>query len=108
MRYLVISDIHGNLPALTAVLRDCPPEAYDRLLVLGDLVGYGAEPGGVIERIRALTPHVVVRGNHDKAVCGLMNQHAVAYPLAQHFAQLRPVDGIEKTHDIRFQYPAAA
>jgi len=76
VRYLVISDIHGNLPALAAVLRDCPPEAYDRLLVLGDLVGYGAEPGPVIDRIRALTPHVVVRGNHDKAVCGLMDLHA--------------------------------
>ena len=63
MRYLVISDIHGNLPALAAVLRDCPPEAYDRLLVLGDLVGYGADPGAVIDRIRALTPHVVVRVN---------------------------------------------
>ena len=54
MRYLVISDIHGNLPALAAVLRDCPPENYDRVLVLGDLVGYGAEPGAVIDRIRAL------------------------------------------------------
>src|SRR5690606_3139579 len=76
VRYLVISDIHGNLPALAAVLRDCPPEMYDRLLVLGDLVGYGAEPGAVIDRVRALTPHVVVRGNHDKAVCGLMELHA--------------------------------
>ncbi len=76
MRYLVISDIHSNLPALVAVLRDCPPEAYDRLLVLGDLVGYGADPGAVIDRIRALAPHVVVRGNHDKAVCGLMDLHA--------------------------------
>ena len=76
MRYLVISDIHANLPALAAVLRDCPPESYDRVLVLGDLVGYGAEPGAVIERVRSLTPHVVVRGNHDKAVCGLMDLHA--------------------------------
>ncbi len=83
MRYLVISDIHGNLPALAAVLRACTPEAYDRVLVLGDLVGYGAEPGQVIDRIRALGPHVVVRGNHDKAVCGVMdllafNSHARA------------------------------
>ena len=76
MRYLVISDIHSNLPALVAVLRDCPPEAYDRPLVLGDLVGYGADPAAVIDRIRALAPHVVVRGNHDKAVCGLMDLHA--------------------------------
>lgn len=83
MRYLVISDIHGNLPALAAVLRHCTPDTYDRVLVLGDLVGYGAEPGEVIDRIRALAPHVVVRGNHDKAVCGVMdllsfNSHARA------------------------------
>ena len=44
MRYLVISDIHGNLPALAAVLRDCPPETYDRVLVLGDLVGTAPNP----------------------------------------------------------------
>lgn len=81
MRYLVLSDIHGNLPALTAVLAACPPASYDRVIVLGDLVGYGADPGAVIDRIRALAPHVVVRGNHDKAVSGLMpvetfNSHA--------------------------------
>lgn len=76
MRYLVISDVHGNLPALTAVLGHCKPDTYDRVLVLGDLVGYGADPGPVIDRIRSLTPHVVVRGNHDKAVCGLMPLHA--------------------------------
>lgn len=81
MRYLVLSDIHGNLPALTAVLAACPPSSYDRVIVLGDLVGYGADPGAVIDRIRALAPHVVVRGNHDKAVAGLMpvetfNSHA--------------------------------
>lgn len=81
MRYLVLSDIHGNMPALAAVLGACRPTAYDRLIVLGDLVGYGADPGPVIDRIRALGPHVVVRGNHDKAVCGLMsvdtfNSHA--------------------------------
>jgi predicted phosphodiesterase len=81
VRYLVLSDIHGNLPALTAVLAASPPSTYDRVLVLGDLVGYGADPGPVIDRVRALAPHVVVRGNHDKAVCGLMpvdtfNSHA--------------------------------
>jgi len=75
VRYLVISDVHGNLPALTAVLAAQPPSGYDRLLVLGDLVGYGADPGDVIDRVRALAPHVVVRGNHDKAVAGVMPLH---------------------------------
>lgn len=81
VRYLVLSDIHGNLPALAAVLAAQPPSTYDRVLVLGDLVGYGADPGAVVDRIRALGPHVVVRGNHDKAVAGLLpldtfNTHA--------------------------------
>lgn len=76
MRYLVLSDIHGNLQALAAVLRQCPEASYDRLLVLGDLVGYGADPGPVLDRVRALGPHVVVRGNHDKVVCGLMDLHS--------------------------------
>ena len=39
--------------------------------MLGDLVGYGAEPNAVIDRVRALDPLAVIRGNHDKAACGL-------------------------------------
>jgi diadenosine tetraphosphatase ApaH/serine/threonine PP2A family protein phosphatase len=39
--------------------------------VLGDLVGYGAEPNGVIDRVVGLNPLAVIRGNHDKAACGL-------------------------------------
>jgi diadenosine tetraphosphatase ApaH/serine/threonine PP2A family protein phosphatase len=71
MRYLVLSDIHANLEALEAVLdaaRDIP---YERLLVLGDLVGYGADPNAVVDRIRGLEPHAVIRGNHDKVGAGL-------------------------------------
>ena len=71
MRYLVISDIHANLEALDAVLAAAPPGKYDRVLVLGDLVGYGADPNPVIDRVRALNPLSVIRGNHDKAACGL-------------------------------------
>ena len=71
MRYLVISDIHANLEALDAVLAATPPHKYDRVLVLGDLVGYGADPNPVIDRVRALNPLSVIRGNHDKASCGL-------------------------------------
>ena len=71
MRYLVLSDIHANLEALDAVLAAVPAGAYDHALVLGDLVGYGAEPNAVIDRIRELKPLAVIRGNHDKAACGL-------------------------------------
>jgi diadenosine tetraphosphatase ApaH/serine/threonine PP2A family protein phosphatase len=68
--YLVLSDIHSNLDALEAVLASAEGQ-WDRVLVLGDLVGYGGEPNGVIDRIRALNPDVVIRGNHDKAACGI-------------------------------------
>jgi diadenosine tetraphosphatase ApaH/serine/threonine PP2A family protein phosphatase len=71
VRYLVISDIHANLEALDAVLAAAPADTYDRVLVLGDLVGYGADPNAVIDRVRALDPLSVIRGNHDKAACGI-------------------------------------
>jgi diadenosine tetraphosphatase ApaH/serine/threonine PP2A family protein phosphatase len=71
MRYLVISDIHANLEAFEAVLAAATDVPYDRLLVLGDLVGYGADPNAIVERIRGLQPHALIRGNHDKVGSGL-------------------------------------
>jgi diadenosine tetraphosphatase ApaH/serine/threonine PP2A family protein phosphatase len=70
VRYLVLSDIHANLDALETVLAHADGN-WDRVLVLGDLVGYGAEPEEVVNRLRALEPDAVIRGNHDKAACGL-------------------------------------
>src|SRR5687768_9615499 len=69
VRYLILSDIHANIDALEAVLAAAPP--WDRVLVLGDLVGYGGAPNAVIDRVRGLDPMAVIRGNHDKAACGL-------------------------------------
>ena len=71
MRYLVLTDQHGNIHALDAVLADAKTVGYDKVLVLGDLVGYGADPSAVIERTIALDPHAIVRGNHDKVAAGL-------------------------------------
>jgi diadenosine tetraphosphatase ApaH/serine/threonine PP2A family protein phosphatase len=71
MRYLVISDIHANIEALDQVLASAAEVSHDRILVLGDLVGYGADPNAVVERVRALEPEVVIRGNHDKVASGL-------------------------------------
>ncbi|HSC27184.1 MAG TPA: metallophosphoesterase family protein [Vicinamibacterales bacterium] len=71
MRYLILSDIHANLEALDAVLAASPAASWDRLIVLGDLVGYGGSPNSSIERVRALAPFAIIRGNHDKAACGL-------------------------------------
>ena len=67
--YLIISDIHGNLEALEATLSAAG--SCDRVLVLGDLVGYGADPNAVIECVRALPDCTVIRGNHDKVAAGI-------------------------------------
>ena len=71
MRYLTLTDIHANLEALEACLDDARARGFDQTLVLGDLVGYGADPTGVIERVQELEPSAIVRGNHDKVACGL-------------------------------------
>jgi diadenosine tetraphosphatase ApaH/serine/threonine PP2A family protein phosphatase len=71
MRYLVISDIHGNLQALEAVLADARRARFDHVLCLGDLVGYGADPEAVVSTILGHTPQTVIRGNHDKVAAGL-------------------------------------
>ena len=69
MKYLILSDIHANLEALDAVL--AAATAYDHALVLGDLVGYGANPEEVVQRVRTLPSATFIRGNHDKAAVRL-------------------------------------
>jgi len=64
MRLLLISDIHANLEALEACLAAAP--AHDRVVNLGDVVGYNASPNEVCERVIAMGAPVV-RGNHDRA-----------------------------------------
>jgi diadenosine tetraphosphatase ApaH/serine/threonine PP2A family protein phosphatase len=69
MRYAILSDIHSNLEALTAVLDSLAPERIDRYLCLGDTLGYGADPIPCLERLSALGT-VMVAGNHDLACLG--------------------------------------
>jgi predicted phosphodiesterase len=70
VRYLILSDLHSNLEASRAALDAARREGFDRAVVLGDLVGYGADPEGVVDLIRTLAPCGAVRGNHDKVVIG--------------------------------------
>jgi len=67
MRIAVLSDIHANLPALDAVLADAG--SLDGTWHLGDVVGYGPDPDGVVARLREIGA-VGVRGNHDAAAGG--------------------------------------
>jgi diadenosine tetraphosphatase ApaH/serine/threonine PP2A family protein phosphatase len=76
MRALVVSDIHGNLHALEAVLaaaRSHVGGGFDRLWNLGDMVGYGARPNEVLDLLRGFPTELAihVRGNHDRVCCGL-------------------------------------
>jgi diadenosine tetraphosphatase ApaH/serine/threonine PP2A family protein phosphatase len=70
MRIALLSDIHANLPALEACLVSIAGFSVDRLAFLGDFVGYGPDPQGVVDRIVPLVEAgaIAVLGNHDKAV----------------------------------------
>jgi diadenosine tetraphosphatase ApaH/serine/threonine PP2A family protein phosphatase len=67
MRVALLSDIHSNLVALDAVL--AAAGAVDAVWHLGDIVGYGPDPNGVVARLREIGA-TGVRGNHDAAACG--------------------------------------
>jgi len=71
MLHLVLSDIHANMDALTAVLEDAARHGEARVLVLGDLVGYGGEPNAVVDLVRSLPDVTAIRGNHDRVACGI-------------------------------------
>jgi len=69
MRVAVITDIHGNLPALEAVLADIEKAEIDRIWCLGDTVGYGAFPNECVSLVEERC-EVSLVGNHDLAVTG--------------------------------------
>ncbi len=71
MRYAILSDIHGNLDALQAVLADAAPRT-DALICLGDVVGYGPDPEPCLELV-AERATVLVGGNHEHGVAGLLD-----------------------------------
>ncbi|GIW72073.1 MAG: metallophosphatase family protein [Planctomycetota bacterium] len=72
MKVAIISDIHGNGDALRAVLADIEAEQAERLVCLGDVVGYGAEPGWCVAALRERGVPTVA-GNHDYAAIGKTN-----------------------------------
>jgi diadenosine tetraphosphatase ApaH/serine/threonine PP2A family protein phosphatase len=68
MRLALLSDIHGNIQALDACLEHARQQRAERFAFLGDLVGYGADPSAVLERIMPLMADgaIVLKGNHDE------------------------------------------
>jgi predicted phosphodiesterase len=69
VRYAILSDIHANLEALGAVIGRMRPLAVDRIVSLGDVVGYYADPGACLELLRRSGAHSIA-GNHDRAATG--------------------------------------
>jgi diadenosine tetraphosphatase ApaH/serine/threonine PP2A family protein phosphatase len=72
VRIAIISDIHSNVEALTEVLKVIDRSRVDRIVSLGDIVGYGASPNPCCELVRA-NAEVTLLGNHDAAVAGRMD-----------------------------------
>jgi predicted phosphodiesterase len=77
MRILVLSDIHANLTALEAVLKDAGD--VDATWCLGDVVGYGPDPNECIARLRLLPNFICLMGNHDAAALGNIQLDAFNY-----------------------------
>ncbi|MBN1351677.1 metallophosphoesterase family protein [candidate division KSB1 bacterium] len=69
MRYAILSDIHGNLEALEAVLLQIENASIDYIICLGDVVGYGPNPNECIELIKQKAK-IILAGNHDYAPIG--------------------------------------
>lgn len=72
-KYLILSDIHGNISALNAVRRDCENEIFDGIILLGDCIDYGMRSNEVIEELQSLEAGlwggkilVHIWGNHEK------------------------------------------
>jgi len=70
MKIALLSDIHSNIQALHACLADARARNVDRFAFLGDFVGYGADPGLVVDEIieHVAEGAIAVRGNHDEAI----------------------------------------
>jgi diadenosine tetraphosphatase ApaH/serine/threonine PP2A family protein phosphatase len=107
MRLALLSDIHGNLQALEACLAHARAQKAQRFAFLGDMVGYGAQPAEVVERIMLLTEEgaVVLKGNHDAMAVNpppvpkTIGDSTAAWTHAQlHHAQRAWMAGLPLTH----------
>jgi diadenosine tetraphosphatase ApaH/serine/threonine PP2A family protein phosphatase len=108
MTYGLISDIHANIEAFDAVLEKLA--GADAFLCMGDVVGYGPDPGPCIDRLRSLPNLTCIAGNHDLAAAGLTGlgrfnphaRHAIDWTMLQlsddhrqYLARLRPAAYVE-------------
>jgi diadenosine tetraphosphatase ApaH/serine/threonine PP2A family protein phosphatase len=105
----VISDIHGNLEALEAVLADARRENAESVICLGDIVGYGADPNGCMERVQAECLATVL-GNHDVAARDLReaeNFNEVAREAIRWTSRQLTAPNLRRLHELPYDHVAA-
>lgn len=73
MPHLVVSDLHANIEAFTAVLNGVKRKKFDGIYCLGDVVDYGASPNPVAHLLAQQPRVTLIRGNHERAALGLDN-----------------------------------
>ncbi len=104
MQFLIVSDMHGNFDAFSTVLEEVKDQDFDVVLVLGDLVGYGASPNEIIDTVRNLAGKFhVIRGNHDKVVAEIedgTNFNQAAYAAAKWTTENLSPDNLQYVKDL--------
>ncbi len=107
MRIAVLSDIHANYEALSAVLQVLEGESIDKYYCLGDTVGYGGSPNECCDIIRKISAHTIL-GNHDAAVAGRMDYsyyyEAARQALDSH-AQMISAENMEWLRGLPYKVP---
>src|SRR5215471_7515284 len=82
MKLAIISDIHANMEALRATLQHVSAQTVERIVCLGDIVGYNANPAECISLLRA-SDVLCIAGNHDRAVTGQITTEGFSHAAAR-------------------------
>ncbi len=97
MKIAIVSDLHANLQAWKAVLRDIRGVKADMIICLGDVVGYGPNPAEVVESVWANANHCLL-GNHDAALCGKIGVSTFSETAARSLEWTRTRVGAKALH----------
>jgi predicted phosphodiesterase len=102
VRIAILSDVHGNLEALRAVIVDAEKAGATEMICLGDVVGYGADPQECLTLVRA-NCRVILRGNHDEEAARdrpLVGYNPVARAALEHTRKVLCDRSREFLHDL--------
>jgi diadenosine tetraphosphatase ApaH/serine/threonine PP2A family protein phosphatase len=118
VKYAILTDLHSNLEALERCLNHAAELGVGRYVCLGDIVGYGADPAGVLARLMSLPDLIAVRGNHDEALFTEMGalvpagiRQAIEWTLTQlspaQRAFLESLPYVQEMSDVTFVHASA-